>query len=158
MRLLLDTHALLWFYLGDALLRGTALATILDPSHTKLVSPASFWEIAIKVSIGKYAMKEPYDEFIQHAIFDNGFDILPIEPRHTAALVNLPHHHKDPFDRLLIGQAMVEGIPTIKAADTKFDPYPDHPDLVSHVHREEALTARWTQSRRLGLDPALRRC
>jgi PIN domain nuclease of toxin-antitoxin system len=122
-RLILDSHALLWFYLGDALLSPAALAAIRDPSRTKLVSSASFWEIAIKVSLRKYALNEPYDDFIQHAIFDNGFLILAIEPRHAAALVNLPHHHKDPFDRLLIAQSMVEGIPIV-SVDKKFDSYP----------------------------------
>ena len=87
-----------------------ALAAIIDPANSKSVSPASYWEIAIKVSIGKYALNEPYEDFIRHAIFDNGFDILDIEPRHTAALITLPFHHKDPFDRLLIAQTLVEGI------------------------------------------------
>lgn len=123
MRLLLDTHALLWFYLGSGGLSPRALAAILDQANTKYVSPASFWEIAIKLSIGKYALLEPYEDFIQHAIFDNGFDILAVEPRHTAALVALPWPHKDPFDRLLIAQAMVEMI-LIVSADKTFDRYP----------------------------------
>ena len=122
MILLLDTQAWLWFYLADPQLSPTALAAILDPDNVKSVSPASFWEIAIKVSIGKYALKEPYDEFIQHAIFDNGFDVLPIEPRHTAALITLPFHHKDPFDRLMVAQALVEGI-GIVSSDAILDRY-----------------------------------
>jgi PIN domain nuclease of toxin-antitoxin system len=76
-RLLLDTHTLLWFYLGDAQLSGRASALILDPGNSKVISPASYWEIAIKVSLGKYVLNEPYEDLIQHAIFDNGFDILP---------------------------------------------------------------------------------
>ena len=123
MRLLLDTHTLLWFYLEETRLSSSALAAVLDPSHTKTVSPASFWEIAIKLSLTKYVLSESYDEFIQHSIFDNGFEILAIEPKHTAAVVTLAHHHKDPFDRLLIAQAMVEGIPIV-SADAKFDSYP----------------------------------
>jgi PIN domain nuclease of toxin-antitoxin system len=121
-RLLLDTQALLWFYLGDPQLSPAAQAAIVDPDNTKSVSPASFWEIAIKLSIGKYALKEPYDDFIQHAIHDNGFDILAIEPRHTAALVTLPFDHKDPFDRLLAAQAIVEGI-GIVSSDAILDKY-----------------------------------
>jgi PIN domain nuclease of toxin-antitoxin system len=121
-RLLLDTHALLWFYLGDPRLSGPAEAAILDPSTLKLVSPASYWEIAIKIGSRKYALRVPYEDFIREAIFDNGFEILPIEPRHTAALITMPHHHKDPFDRLLIAQATVEGMPII-SADTALDPY-----------------------------------
>ena len=122
MRLLLDTHTLLWFVLGDAKLTGTARARIDDPTNEKLVSPASFWEIAIKVSINKLALFQTYDEFIDRGIYQNGFQILPVEPRHTAALIAMPFHHKDPFDRLLIAQALVEGIP-ILSADGVFDPY-----------------------------------
>jgi PIN domain nuclease of toxin-antitoxin system len=122
-RLLLDTHALLWFYLGDPLLSGPAQDAIIDPNNVKLVSPASYWEIAIKLSIQKYTLHVSYEEFIQEAVFDNGFEILPIEPRHTAALISLTFHHKDPFDRMLIAQATVEGIPIV-SVDSKFDPYP----------------------------------
>jgi PIN domain nuclease of toxin-antitoxin system len=121
-RLLLDTHTLLWFYLGDAQLSPAAQAAIVDPINTKSVSPASFWEIAIKVSLRKYVLNESYEDFIQHAIFDNGFDILAIEPKHTAALITLPYHHKDPFDRLLIVQAIVEGIRLV-SADAIIDAY-----------------------------------
>jgi PIN domain nuclease of toxin-antitoxin system len=122
-RLLLDTHALLWFYLGDSQLSRPAQDSIIDPNNIKLISPASYWEIAIKLSIQKYTLQVSYDEFIQEAVFDNGFEILPIEPRHTAALISLTFHHKDPFDRMLIAQATVEGIPIV-SVDSKFDPYP----------------------------------
>jgi PIN domain nuclease of toxin-antitoxin system len=121
--LLLDTHTRLWFYLGDAQLSSAANALILDAGNVKLISPASYWEIAIKVSIGKYALAEPYEDLIQHSIFDNGFDILPIEPRHTAALTGMAYLHRDPFDGLLIAQAVVEGMP-IDSADVIFDQYP----------------------------------
>ena len=123
MRLLLDTHALLWFYLGDSQLSRPAQDSIIDPNNIKLISPASYWEIAIKLSIQKYTLQVSYDEFFQEAVFDNGFEILPIEPRHTAALISLTFHHKDPFDRMLIAQATVEGIPIV-SVDSKFDPYP----------------------------------
>jgi PIN domain nuclease of toxin-antitoxin system len=95
----------------------------MDPGNVKLVSPASYWELAIMVSLGKYQLTESYDDFIQHAIFDNGFVILPVEPRHTAALIALPHHHKDPFDRLLIAQSQVEGVWLI-SSDSILDQYP----------------------------------
>ena len=125
MRLLLDTHTLLWFYLGDAQLSGQARALVDDTANTKFVSPASYWELAIKVSLGKYELTESYDEFIQHAIFDNGFVILPIEPRQTALVAALPFppKHKDPFDRLLVAQAIVEDIPIV-SNDPKLDDYP----------------------------------
>ena len=102
MRLLLDTHALLWFYLSDRRLSARALALMSDPSNIMLVSPASYWEIAIKMNSGKYALTVPHDEFIREAIDDDGFEILSIEPRHTAANLSMPRHHNDPFDRLLI--------------------------------------------------------
>jgi PIN domain nuclease of toxin-antitoxin system len=121
-RLLLDTHALLWFYLGDDRLSKPAEAAIVNPDNIKLISPASYWEIAIKLSLGKYALNVPYDEFIREAIFENGFEILPIEPRHTSALVAMPRHHNDPFDRLLIAQAVIEDIPIV-SVDTIFDTY-----------------------------------
>jgi PIN domain nuclease of toxin-antitoxin system len=122
-RLLLDTHTLLWFHLGAPQLSTAARLLIEDAANTKLVSPANYWELAIKVGLGRYTLTESYDDFIQHSIFDNGFIILPVEPRHTVVLVTLPLHHKDPFDRLMIAQAMVEGIPLV-SADPALDPYP----------------------------------
>jgi PIN domain nuclease of toxin-antitoxin system len=113
----------IWFYIDDPQLSAAARLLIEYAANTKLVSPASHWELAIKVSLGKYALTESYEDFIQHAIFDNGFLILPIAPRHTAVLVTLPQHHKDPVDRLLVAQAMVEGIPLV-SADPALDPYP----------------------------------
>ena len=122
MNLLLDTHTLLWFVLGDAQLSATARQLIEDVTNPKFVSPAAYWEIAIKISIGKYALNEPYETFMDRAIRQNGFLILPIEPRHTALLANMPFHHRDPFDRLIIAQAMVEGL-AIVSADPVFDAY-----------------------------------
>ena len=122
MRLLLDTHAFLWFVLGDSQLVSTALARILDPANVKVVSPATYWEIAIKISVGKYALHEPYESFMQRGISGNGFSVLPVEPKHTAVLTKLPFHHRDPFDRLLVAQAMVEAIP-ILSADTTLSSY-----------------------------------
>jgi PIN domain nuclease of toxin-antitoxin system len=119
---LLDTHSLLWFTLGDPQLSRAALALINDPANDKLVSPATYWEIAIKVSIGKLTLNQPYEDFMDRGIRQNGFDILHIEPRHTAALVAMPSHHKDPFDRLLVAQALIEGIPIV-SGDVALDPY-----------------------------------
>jgi PIN domain nuclease of toxin-antitoxin system len=122
-RVLLDTHTFLWFLLEDPQLSTTANDLIIDPTNDIEVSPATYWEIAIKVSLGKYALPEPYDIFIEREIATNDFRILPIEPKHTAVLTTLPFHHRDPFDRLLIAQAMVEAIP-ILSVDTAFDAYP----------------------------------
>lgn len=123
MRLLLDTHTLLWFAQHDPKLSATAMALIMDPANTKLVSPASYWEIAIKISVRKYALAQPYEDFMRDAIDRNGFHYLPIEPRYTAALISLPYHHRDPFDRLLVAQAMVEAIPIV-SGDAALDSYP----------------------------------
>jgi PIN domain nuclease of toxin-antitoxin system len=123
MRLLLDTHTFLWIVLGETRLSDTAKSYIVDRSNTKLVSPATYWEIAIKVSLKKYTLNESYAAFMQRGIFGNGFVILTIEPKHTTVLTTLPFHHRDPFDRLLIAQAMVETIP-ILSVDPTFDACP----------------------------------
>jgi len=95
--------------------------------NEKWVSPASHWEIAIKVALGKYELAEPFKESFAaamgSAITQNGFLVLPIELRHTEALIHLPRLHKDPFDRLIIAQAMAEGIDVI-SADKELDGYP----------------------------------
>jgi PIN domain nuclease of toxin-antitoxin system len=122
LRLLLDTHTFLWFTLGDPQLSAAALAAINDPGNDKLVSPATYWEIAIKVSINKLTLNQPYEDFMERGIPQNGFDILPIEPPHTARVVTLPFHHKDPFDRLLIAQALVEDL-TLVSNEALFDSY-----------------------------------
>jgi PIN domain nuclease of toxin-antitoxin system len=121
--MLLDTHTFLWFVLGDPRLTADAKAAIEEPGNEKLVSPASYWEIAIKISLGKYTLSQPYEEFMERGIAENGFVILPIEPKHTAVLTTLPFHHRDPFDRLIIAQAMVEGI-VVVSGDAAFDAYP----------------------------------
>jgi PIN domain nuclease of toxin-antitoxin system len=120
---LLDTHAFLWFLLDDPQLAANARALIEDPANDVEISPASYWEIAIKNGLGKYALPEPYDVFMEREIADNDFRILHIEPRHTAILTTLPAHHKDPFDRLIIAQGIVEGIPVV-SGDAAFDRYP----------------------------------
>ena len=98
------------------------LALINDPGNEKLVSPVSYWEIAIKISTKKYALSKPYEVFMQEAIDNNGFGYLHIEPKHTAIVATLPFHHKDPFDRLLISQAIVENL-TLVSADANFANY-----------------------------------
>ena len=122
MRLLLDTHTFLWFLLEDPQLSVTASDLIVDPDNDIEVSPATYWEIAIKISLRKYALPEPYEVFIEREITTNNFHILPIEPKHTAVLTTMPFHHRDPFDRLLIAQAIVEQIPII-SIDSAFDAY-----------------------------------
>ena len=124
MMVLLDTHTLLWYTLDDPRLSAIARSTILDPSNEVLMSPASYWEIAIKVSLGKYILNQPYDDFIDACLNRYGFVILPVEPRHTSRVVSLPHFkdHKDPFDRMLVAQSLVEDIPIV-GVDDKLDLY-----------------------------------
>jgi PIN domain nuclease of toxin-antitoxin system len=122
LKLLLDTHTLLWFALSDPQLSATAMTLIMDPANEKLVSPASYWETAIKISIKKYALSRPYEDFMNEAIDKNGFGYLHILPKHTAVLTTLPFHHKDPFDRLLVAQALVEGM-SIVSNDPGLDAY-----------------------------------
>jgi len=123
MRLLLDTHAFLWFLLDDPQLSQMAKDSIANPDNDIEISPASYWEIAIKISLKKYSLPEPYEQFMERELATNQFRILPIEPKHTAALTSLPFHHRDPFDRLIIAQAMVEQIPVI-SGDEVFGAYP----------------------------------
>jgi PIN domain nuclease of toxin-antitoxin system len=108
MRLLLDTHAFLWFILDEPQLSSTARALIADPSNQIDVSPATYWEIAIKIRLEKYVLPDLFQEFMEREIAINRFNILSIEPRHVAPLTTLPSHHRDPFDRLLVAQAIVE--------------------------------------------------
>lgn len=123
MRLLLDTHAFLWFVLDEPQLSATARVLIADPSNEIDVSPATYWEIAIKIRLDKYKLPDSFQEFMEQQIAINRFNILPIEPRHVAPLTTLPLHHKDPFDRLLVAQAMVEQIPLV-SNDSVLDAYP----------------------------------
>ena len=123
MRLLLDTHALYWYIQGDLKLSVVAQSLIQDAANTPLVSPASYWEIAIKISVGKWQLNQTYQDFLDLAFNGYGFGILPILPAHTAGVISLPLHHKDPFDRLLIAQAIAENIPLV-SADAILDAYP----------------------------------
>lgn len=122
MRLLLDTHAFIWFVLNDAKLSTIAKDMIEDANNDVFVSPATYWEIAIKVGNSKLDLKAPYDDFMRRGIFGNDFDILHVEVGHTSLLTTLPFHHKDPFDRLLAAQALAESI-GIVSADAVFEAY-----------------------------------
>jgi PIN domain nuclease of toxin-antitoxin system len=100
-RLLLDTHALYWYIEGDPQLTVTAQTLIQDRTNEVLISPASYWVLAIKISVGKWRLNRTYEEFIDLGLNQYGFQVLPILPTHTAKVIGLPFHHKDPFDRLL---------------------------------------------------------
>ena len=122
MNLLLDTHSFLWFILNDAKLSDPARHAIQDRANIVHISPASYWEIAIKVSLGRYRMNTDFEIFWNAGIDDNKFSILPITPLHAAALAVLPFHHRDPFDRMLVAQAIVEDA-TVVTADPALKAY-----------------------------------
>ena len=122
MKLLLDTHTLLWFIAGNLSLSASARALIEDAANEKFVSIVSIWETAIKVSIGKMSLSAPFDVLFPHQIEVNGFELLPVKIEHTSVVTSLPFHHRDPFDRLLIAQAIEEKM-TLLSVDTVFDDY-----------------------------------
>jgi PIN domain nuclease of toxin-antitoxin system len=123
MNLLLDTHAFLWFIIGSPQLSGTARALIEDVTNEKFLSLCSLWEMAIKVSLGKLALAVPFNLLIPNQLIINGIKPLYIGIEHTTVIASLPFHHRDPFDRLLIAQAMTEKMPII-SIDAAFDDYP----------------------------------
>ena len=115
MRLLLDTHALLW-WLADEGLTTQARDAIADPANLVVVSAASAWEISIKKALGKLAAPDDLEQQVQ----EGGFSPLPISIAHAIAAGQLARHHEDPFDRMLIAQAFAEGL-TIVTRDKRFD-------------------------------------
>jgi PIN domain nuclease of toxin-antitoxin system len=118
---LLDTHTFLWFLNGSEELSDKAKSAIENIKNTKFISIASFWEIAIKTSLGKIKLDIPFQE-LKFLAINNGFEILPLTFEHTNQLVNLHFHHKDPFDRLIIAQAITDKL-TIIGKDKNFAPY-----------------------------------
>jgi len=123
MRLLLDTHTFLWFILDAPQLSASAKALIENPANKRLLSMASIWEMAIKTSNGKLTFKQPFEVFIPRHLRLNGIELLAIELPHVMALLDLPFHHRDLFDRLIIAQSMVEQHPLI-TVDSAFAAYP----------------------------------
>ncbi len=122
MKYILDTHTFLWFITDDPTLSSNARNLIEDINNERLLSIASVWEIAIKTSLGKLELARPFEEFIPQQLRQNYVDLLPIEIPHLAKVSKLPFHHKDPFDRLIISQSLVERIPII-SVDDKLDNY-----------------------------------
>jgi PIN domain nuclease of toxin-antitoxin system len=122
LKFLIDTHFFLWFVLNDPSLGAKARSLMIDPQNEVLISPATFREIAIKFSIGKFSLPEAFGPFVEDQIQRNDFEILPITVEHADMVARLPFHHRDPFDRLLIVRAIAERIP-ILSADSTFDKY-----------------------------------
>ncbi len=122
MKLLLDTHSFLWFIGGDGRLSPTARTLIEDVTNEVFLSVASLWEMAIKISLGRLQLAEPFETFIPQQLSLNRMGLLGITISHTAKVATLPFHHRDPFDCLLVAQAQVEQMPLV-SSDPAFDTY-----------------------------------
>jgi PIN domain nuclease of toxin-antitoxin system len=117
-RLILDTHVFLWWRGDDPRLKGTVRDAVAS-AELVVFSTVSAWEIAMKVGIGKLRVTASLDQ-----VFDPpGFSKLSLSASHALTLSTLPHHHRDPFDRMLIAQALVDGL-TVVTHDRRFEPYP----------------------------------
>src|SRR6516225_1627009 len=123
MKLLLDTHTFLWLVEGSPHLSAAARAALADPANELYLSVASVWELAIKTGNKKLTLSDPLDSFVGKWALTYQLALLPINTPHALAVAGLPDHHRDPFDRMLIVQALVEGM-TLVSADAKFAPYP----------------------------------
>jgi PIN domain nuclease of toxin-antitoxin system len=123
MRLLLDTHAFIWWDSDPVRLSPTALAACRDRANVLLLSVASVWEMQIKLQLGKLKLDLPLKDVIENQRKANSLEILPIELEHVLALDSLPSPHKDPFDRLLVAQVNLEGL-TLVSGDPIFAKYP----------------------------------
>lgn len=122
MRILLDTHTFLWAGISPEKLSKTASDLFLDSRHDLYLSIASIWEMAIKCSLGKLIFHKPIEAYILDALQENAIQLLNIDFRHVMRVSSLPFHHRDPFDRLLISQALEEKIAML-SCDNVFDAY-----------------------------------
>jgi PIN domain nuclease of toxin-antitoxin system len=122
MRLLIDSHALIWYVDQHQQLSSASHAGMSDPANELLLSAGSIWEIAIKVSLGKLVLTQPYLFWMSQALSDLGITVLPITVEYADAQASLPRHHSDPFDRLIVAQALIEEV-SIVSADARMDAY-----------------------------------
>lgn len=122
MKLILDAHALIWSVDKPAKLGPNAIQALGNPSNELLLSAGTLWEISIKVGLGKLVLSVPFKRWIEQAVSDLGALLVPIAIEHAEAQMHLPHHHGDPFDRLLVAQSQVEGF-EIVSSDSIFDRY-----------------------------------
>lgn len=123
MNVLLDTHALLWFLEDDPRLSSRARAVLAQRGNAARFSVASYWEMCIKLSLGKLRLARDWETTMESAMREAGITWLPIEPAHARAVIALPFHHRDPFDRLLVAQASCEQL-TLLSADPSLSLYP----------------------------------
>ncbi len=121
MRLLMDTHALIWHFEASSSLSRTARNALNNRDNQLYISTASLWEISIKVGLGKLELLYQVEEMVAGYV-QTGTILLPVLPEHAMAAGSIPWHHRDPFDRMLIIQARLEKL-TIVTRDELFDPY-----------------------------------
>ena len=124
MRILLDTHCWLWLQADPGKFSSATLSLLEDPAHELLLSAASCWELSIKYSLGKLPLPEPAETYVLKRLERHGVIGLSIELRHALHAGTLPMLHRDPFDRLLVAQAQLEGL-ALPTADSKVRAYPD---------------------------------
>ncbi|MHC4469854.1 MAG: type II toxin-antitoxin system VapC family toxin [Planctomycetota bacterium] len=122
MRILLDTHVFIWWITDAPRLSPRAREALADPRNALVWSAASSWEIAIKAALGRIEMPEPIGAFLGEQLRHQRVDPLPVEHSHAWRVADLPLHHRDPFDRMLVAQALVENLP-ILTADRRLEPY-----------------------------------
>ncbi len=115
MRVLLDTHAFLWWITDDASLSPRAREIIGDGDNVLFLSTASAWEIAIKVDLGRLTLPDRPERFIPEQLALNAIDSLPVHLSHALHVYDLPNHHRDPFDRMLVAQSQLEDMPLLSA-------------------------------------------
>jgi len=122
MKLLLDTHTFLWFVNDNPKLSNHLKDLIEDTNNTSYLSVASLWEMSIKFNLGKLTLDPNYEEFVEREVTTSTIQLLNIELEHLRINSTLPFHHRDPFDRLIIAQSIVEDIPIV-SVDSAFDKY-----------------------------------
>lgn len=122
MRVLLDTHTLIWAVDDPSRLPPAAVVTLQNPTNQLMVSAATVWEVAIKTAIGKLSLSGPYRQWMTKALTALGAAVVPVDVEYADRQAGLPFHHRDPFDRLLVAQALVESVPLV-SGDTQLDPY-----------------------------------
>lgn len=115
MRALVDTHVFLWWVTDDPALSERARRVIQEPDNDVYFSVASAWEIVIKAALGRLTVAGDLEAFVRGHVSRNAFRILPVHLEHALKVYSLPAHHRDPFDRLLVAQASLEGLPIVTA-------------------------------------------
>ncbi|MBW2263658.1 MAG: type II toxin-antitoxin system VapC family toxin [Deltaproteobacteria bacterium] len=122
MRALIDTHVLLWWLTDDERLSGKARRTFTSGRSTLLWSAASSWELAVKISLGKLSLPGPLRSYLPRKLREQRITPIAVEHSHAFRVAELPKHHRDPFDRLLVAQAQVEKV-SIISADARLGEY-----------------------------------